>query len=71
VQLLGVLMTLEEIRDLVRSGRYHYSEKIRVLIEEGWYDERDLEACVLSATKFYKIEKDEQKTSIDGKSTRL
>jgi len=36
-------------------------------MEEGWYSEEDLECCIRSATKIYKVEKDELKASVDGK----
>jgi len=61
-------MTLEEIQSLVLTGRYHYSDKVRTFIEEGWYSEEDLEYCIRTATKIYKVEKDELRASVDGKS---
>lgn len=60
-------MTLEEIKLLVLKGRYHYSDKVRTFIEEGWYSEEDLECCIRNATKIHKMEKDELKASVDGK----
>lgn len=59
-------MTLEEIQLLVLKGRYNYSYKVRTFMEKGWYSEEDLECCIRSATKIYKVEKDEKKTSVDG-----
>jgi len=60
-------MTLEEIKLLVLKGRYHYSDKVRTFIEEGWYSEEDLECCIRNATNIHKMEKDELKASVDGK----
>lgn len=60
-------MTLKEIRLLVLAGKYGYSNKIRKFIEDGWYSEEDLERCISTATKIHKVERDELKTSIDGK----
>ena len=60
-------MTLEEIQRLVLKGRYNYSDKVRTLIEDGWYSEEDLEYCIRNATEIYKVEKDELKASVDGK----
>lgn len=59
--------TLEVIKELVINGDYHYSSKIRLLIEEGWYQEEDLEQCICTATRINKIETDELKTAVDGK----
>jgi hypothetical protein len=60
-------MTLEEIQLLVLAGRYHYSDKVRTFMEEGWYSEEDLECCIKTATEIYKVERDELKASVDGK----
>ncbi len=59
-------MTLKEIKLLVEKGLYHYSEKVRKSIEEGFFDERDLETCILSATKIHKKEKDELGQAVHG-----
>jgi len=59
-------MTLEEIKLLVEQGFYHYSKKVREEIEEGFFDERDLESCILSATKIHKKEKDELGQAVHG-----
>lgn len=48
-------------------GRYNYSAKVRKVIEDGWYTEEDLECCITTAKKIYKVERDELKTSIDNK----
>jgi len=57
---------IARIRQLVVSGNYDYSEKVRILIEEGWFDEDDIERCI--ETGFVcKKEKDEQRISVDGK----
>ena len=59
-------MTLKDIKLLVEQGFYHYSKKVREAIEEGFYDERDLESCILSATKIHKKEKDELGQAVHG-----
>jgi hypothetical protein len=59
-------MTLKEIKPLVEQGLYHYSKKVREKIEEGFFDERDLENCILSATKIHKKEKDELGQAVHG-----
>jgi hypothetical protein len=43
----------------VATGRYRYSQKVRALIEEGWFDEEDLVSCVLSAIRIHKRARDE------------
>ena len=55
------------IKELVMNGDYHYSTKIREYVEEGWYQEDDLEHCICTATHIHKVEDDELKTSVDGK----
>lgn len=55
------------IKELVMSGDYHYSNKIRAQVEEGWYQEDDLEQCICTATRIHKVEDDELKTAADGK----
>ncbi len=60
-------MTLEEIKLLVSTGRYGYSAKVRTFMEDGWYSEEDIERCISTATKIYKVERDELKTAVDGK----
>ncbi len=59
-------MTLEEIRLLVEEGLYHYSKKVRETIEEGFFDERDLESCILTAARIQKKEKDELGQAVHG-----
>jgi hypothetical protein len=59
-------MTLEAIQRLVAQRRYRYSEKVRNLIEEGFFDEEDLVHCVLSATTIHKRERDELKQAVHG-----
>jgi hypothetical protein len=60
-------MTLDEIQRLIVEQDYYYSDKVREFMEDGWFCNEDLEKCVLSAKNFYKVENDEQKTSLDGK----
>ncbi len=50
-------MTLGRIKQLVARGRYRYSRKVRDFIEEGFFDEEDLEHCILSATRIHKKER--------------
>jgi hypothetical protein len=59
-------MTLEEMKQLVLTGSYDYSAKVRGLMEDGWYSEKDLEVCICTATNIYKKEKDEFGTAADG-----
>jgi hypothetical protein len=59
-------MTLEEIKQLVAQQRYRYSRKVRDLIENGFFDETDLEHCILSATKIHKSEHDELRQAVHG-----
>ena len=58
-------MSLTAIQHLVATGRYRYSQKVRLLIEDGWFDEEDLVSCVLSATRIYKRARDEFQQSRD------
>lgn len=53
------------IRELVRSGDYDFTEKVRQLIEEGWFDEADIERCIETGD-VRKKETDELETAIDG-----
>jgi len=55
------------IKELVSNGLYHYSYKIRSFIEEGWFQEEDLEHCIETAVNIHKVEEDELKTAVDGK----
>ncbi len=59
-------MTLTEIKRLIRRRRYHYSQKIRDLIEDGFFEEEDMEQCILSATRIHKKERDELGQAVDG-----
>ncbi len=54
------------IQSLVGSGDYHYSSKVRRLIEDGCYGTEDLEKCILTAMSIRKIEVDELGTATDG-----
>ncbi len=58
-------MSLGAIQHAVAAGRYRYSQKVRELIEEGWFDEADLEACIRSATRIHKRARDEFRQSPD------
>jgi len=58
---------LAVIKELVTKDNYHYSRKVRDFIEDGWFQEEDLEQCICTATGIYKVEDDEFKTAIDGK----
>ena len=58
---------LRIIKALIAERRYHYSNKVRDLIEEGDFNEEDLERCILSATEIQKAEEDELGLAIDGK----
>ena len=60
-------MTLEEIKELVMAGKYHFSQKVMRNIEDGWFSEADLEHCICNAKKIYKSERDEMGTAVDGK----
>ncbi len=59
-------MTLDEIKQLVLTDKYDYSAKVRGMMEDGWFSEEDLEACICSATSIYKRERDELGTAVDG-----
>jgi len=39
---------LSLIQNLVRQGRYDWSNKVDQLINAGWFDEEDLEECILT-----------------------
>lgn len=59
-------MTLEEIKQLVATGRYRFSRKVTDLLTEGYYELEDLVHCILSATEIYKRERDERRESVHG-----
>ena len=59
-------MTLAEIQQLVARRQYRYSEKVRDLIEEGFFDEEDCVHCILSATRIHKSEWDELGQAVHG-----
>ena len=50
---------LEVIKSLIATDAYHYSKKVRQLIDDGWYETDDLERCILSATSIHKVEEDD------------
>ena len=54
------------IRQLVGSGDYDYTEKVRELIEDGWFCEEDIERCVETG-ELCKKQKDEMGNSVDSK----
>ena len=54
------------IRQLIRSGDYDYTEKVRELMEEGWFDEEDIERCIETG-EVCKKQKDEMKNSVGCK----
>ncbi|GEM_PF-735380 len=60
----GKLLSL--IQNLVANGNYQYSSKVRRFIEDGWYDTKDLERCILTARSIRKIEADELGVATDG-----
>ncbi len=58
---------LRIIKALIAEQRYHYSNKVRGFIEEGDFNQEDLERCILSATEIEKAEEDELGLAVDGK----
>ena len=56
---------LRIIKELVSSRQYNYSKKVRSFIEDAYFDEEDMERCVLSATSIHKVERDELGNAID------
>jgi hypothetical protein len=54
------------VKLLVLEGRYHYSRKIRDFIEDGLFEEVDLESCIRGATSIYKVEADDFGEAVDG-----
>ena len=59
-------MTLEEIKQLVAQQRYSVFEESLDFIEDGFFEETDLEHCILFATKIHKSERDEFGQAIHG-----
>ena len=59
-------MTLADIKNLIESRDYEITQKIKAFIDDGFFEREDLECCVLSATRVYKRERDEQKQAVDG-----
>jgi len=57
---------LSLIQNLVRQGRYDWSNKVDQLINAGWFDEEDLEECILTGV-VQKTEKDLFKNSVGNK----
>jgi len=57
---------LSLIQDLIQQGRYDWSNKIDQLINEGWFDEEDLEVCILTGV-VQKTERDRRKNSVGNK----
>lgn len=57
---------LPAIKLLVLERHYHFSHKVRGLIEEGLFEEADLRACIRNARDIRKIEDDELATAVDG-----
>jgi hypothetical protein len=53
------------IRQLVRSRDYDYTEKVRELMEDGWFCEEDIERCIETG-KVCKKQNDEMANAIDG-----
>jgi len=51
-------MSLVAIQHLVASGRYRYSQEVRTLIEDGWFDEEDWSPGFV-ATRIHKRARDE------------
>ena len=59
-------MSFDRIRALVDQGKYDYSDKVRDSIEEGFFEEEDLECCILTAVRVQKRETDELGQALDG-----
>lgn len=59
-------MPLREIQRLVEHGQYRYSRKVEERIEDGYFDEDDLDHCILSAQRISKRERDELGNAIHG-----
>ena len=59
-------MTLTEIKQLIEHRKYDYSQKVRDNIEDGYFDLKDIEHCILSATSIHKKERDELGQAVGG-----
>jgi hypothetical protein len=57
---------LRIIKELVSSRQYNYSKKVRSLIEDAYFDEEEMERCVLSATSIHKVLSGHPKPANDG-----
>ena len=57
---------LQLIQNLIRRGHYDWSKKIDQMMNEGWFDETDLEECILTGV-VYKTENDPFKNSVGDK----
>lgn len=57
---------LARIKALVAAGDYHYSRKVRDLMEDEGFGTADLERCILSARYIHRVEPDEIGAAIDG-----
>jgi gluconate kinase len=60
------LLHTQKIKQLVAQERYDYSQKVRDLIEEGFFEEEDIVHCILSATRIHKKERDELRQAVHG-----
>jgi len=63
----GSSKDLAVIKELVMNGNYDYSRKVRLQIEDSWFQEEDLEQCICTATRIHKTEDDELKIAVYGK----
>jgi hypothetical protein len=57
---------LDLIRELVDSDAYDLTEKVKNLIEDGWFCEEDIKHCVRTGL-ICKTQRDEMKNSINLK----
>lgn len=58
---------LEFIKGLVADGAFHFSNKVRTLLEDGWFRLEDVQHCIMSANGIQKTEVDEVGKAVDGR----
>ena len=59
-------MDLNDIQNLIVRKEYEVSEKVQDLLDQEFFEHRDLENCILTANRIHKRERDEKGASVDG-----
>ena len=59
-------MDLDDIKELIVRKQYEVSEKVQDLLDQEYFEKRDLENCLQTAHRIHKKQRDEKGVAVDG-----